>query len=152
MVSVLPLSAAPSRNDANELPPALASVVAPGMPVSRKLKPALPPISCWPKPFACWRSKVKPAFHVCGPRTNVTSSFTEILGCSVPLSAAPPHGENSVKVRLPMFTLQSTALGMQILSFQFPPTFGENASLLNVLTPNVKWLTIRDPIQSQVAL
>ena len=30
MVSVLPVSAAPSRNDANELPPPLASVVAPG--------------------------------------------------------------------------------------------------------------------------
>src|SRR5438128_1488682 len=138
MVSVLPLSAAPSRNDANELPPALASVVAPGMPVSRKLKPARPPISCWPNPFACWRSKVKPAFHVCDPRTSVTSSFTEILGCSVPLSAAPPHGENSVNERLPMFTLQSTALGIHTRSCQFPPTFGEYASLLKVLTPKVR--------------
>ena len=36
MVSVLPVSAAPTRNDANELPPPLASVVAPGIAVSRK--------------------------------------------------------------------------------------------------------------------
>ena len=138
MVSVLPLSAAPSRNDANELPPPLASVVAPGIAVSRKLKPARPPISCWPKPFACWRSKVKPVFHVCDPRTKVTSSFTEIRGCSVPLSAVPPHVENSVNVSAPMFTLQSTEFGMQTVLFQSWPTFGEYASLLKVLTPNVR--------------
>src|SRR6266511_2279332 len=138
MVSVRPVSAAPSRNDANELPPAVASVVAPGIPVSRKLNPARPPISCWPKPFACWRSKVKPDFHVCDPLTSVTSSLIENRGCSVPLSAAPPHVENSENVSAPMFTLQSTALGMQILLFHSWPTFGEYESLLNVLMPTVR--------------
>src|SRR6185295_7055493 len=58
------------------------------------------------------------------------------LGCSVPLSAVPPHVENSVKVSAPMLTLQSTEFGMQTLLFQSWPTFGEYASLLNVLTLN----------------
>src|SRR5258706_6067431 len=136
MVSVLPVSAAPSRNEANELP--LVSVVAPGTDVSRKSKPALPAIFCWPKPFACWRSKVKPDLSVCEPLLIVTSSLIENLGCSVPLSAAPPHVENSENAMLPRFTLQSTALGMHTLSLQFAPTFGEYASLLKVLKPTVR--------------
>src|SRR5580765_2787195 len=119
MVSVLPVSAAPSRNDANELPPPLANVDAPGTAVSRKLKPARPPISCWPKPFACCRSKVNPDLIVCDPRLIVRSSLTENLGCSVPLYEDPPHVANSVKETMPKFWLQSTAFGMQIpRSFQ----------------------------------
>ena len=133
MVSVRPLSAAPSRNDANELP--LVSVVAPATAVSRKEKPARPPISCWPKPLACCRSKVKPDLNVCDPRLSVMSFLIEKRGCSVPLSAEPPQVANSENEMIPMFTLQSTAFGMHTLSRQLPPTFGENASLLKVLTP-----------------
>ncbi len=55
MVSVAPVCAAPNRNDANELP--LVSVVTPGTAVSRKLKPALPAMFCWPNPSATWWSK-----------------------------------------------------------------------------------------------
>ena len=56
MVSVRPLSATPSRNEANELPPPVASVAAAGIDVPLNEKPARPAMSCWPKPFACWRS------------------------------------------------------------------------------------------------
>src|SRR6266850_4246944 len=114
MVSVLPVSAAPSRNDANEFPPPLASVVAPGTAVSRKLKPARPPISCCPNPLACCRSKVKPDLIVCEPLLTVRSSLIENRGCSVPLYDDPPHVANSEKETMPKFWLQSTAFGMQM--------------------------------------
>src|SRR5262245_50864712 len=79
------------------------------------------------------------------------SSLIVHRGCSVPLSALPPHVANSEKAMMPMLTSQSTTFGIQTRSFQLPPTFGENASLLKVFTPNVKWLTTADRIQSHVA-
>jgi hypothetical protein len=59
-------------------------------------------------------------------------------GCSVPLSAAPPQEDNSENETLPRLTLQSTALMIQTLLFQFLPTLTEKASLLKVLMPNEK--------------
>jgi hypothetical protein len=62
---------------------------------------------------------VNPVLIVCDPLMSVTSSFTVNLGCFVPLYEAAPHVENSVNWMAPMFWLQSTAFGMQTLSFQF---------------------------------
>ena len=76
---------------------------------------------------------------VCDPRMRVTSSFTVNLGCFVPLYEVAPQFENwSENVIAPMFWLQSTAFGIQTLSFQFWSTFGENAFLLNVFAPTVR--------------
>src|SRR6266481_2948048 len=123
MVSVAPLSAAPSRNEAKELP--LVAEVAPGTAVSRKLKPALPAMFCWPKPAACWLSKAYPNFMVWEPWMKLKSSLMAHIGCSVPLYAVLPQPVNSLKLTFGKFTLQSTALGMQTLLFQFWPTLGE---------------------------
>ena len=81
---------------------------------------------------------MNPNLSVWAVRTNVMSFLIDHRGCSVPLRDAAPQPANSENPIVPMFLLQSTALGIQTLSRQLPPTFNEPPSLKKVFLPKLR--------------